>query len=95
MHLLKLPLLALVAASMLASCSNLPPPVSAPQKPLPLDYAAPCPATAAPTDDSADAVLVALKKMYDLYGTCAGRLIDLGDWVTNNKPKTQENHADQ
>jgi hypothetical protein len=24
---------------------------------------------------------VALKKMYDLYGTCAGRLVDLVDWV--------------
>src|SRR5450830_926528 len=95
MRLQKTPLIALVAALMLASCSSLPPPVIAPPKPLPLDYAAPCPATVAPTDDSADAVLLALKKMYDLYGTCAGRLIDLGDWVTNNKQKTQENHADQ
>jgi len=28
-----------------------------------------------------DAAAVALKAMYDLYGVCAGRLVDLTNWV--------------
>jgi hypothetical protein len=28
-----------------------------------------------------DAVVLALKDMYDLYGLCAGRLVDLLNWL--------------
>jgi len=57
----------------MASCNNLPPSVIVQRKPQPI----------APTDNSDGAVAIALKRLYDLYGTCAGRLIDLGNWVTD------------
>jgi hypothetical protein len=28
-----------------------------------------------------DAVVIALKDMYDLYGACAGRMVDLLNWL--------------
>lgn len=41
-----------------------------------------CPAPApAPGGPEVDAVAVALKDMYDLYGICAGRMVDLLDYL--------------
>jgi len=43
-----------------------------------------------PASSKADDIALALKQLYDQYGVCAGRLVDLVDWVTspdNNKPK--------
>lgn len=36
---------------------------------------------APPGSGEVDPVAVALKDMYDLYGTCAGRLVDLLNWM--------------
>lgn len=33
-----------------------------------------------------DAVVVALKDMYDLYGMCAGRFVDLLNWMDGEMP---------
>lgn len=82
--------LVVVACSMLASCASSPQPVSAPPKPLPLEYAVRC---AAPPDLPvtnagtlpADAAVRALKAMYDLYATCAGRFVDLVGWIQNHE----------
>jgi hypothetical protein len=35
---------------------------------------------ARPTDDSREAIALALKAMYDLYGLCAGRFVDSIDY---------------
>lgn len=71
----------LIACSTLASCAASRPPVSAPPRPLPVEYSAPCPPPAASPGNHADEVAVALKEMYDLYGLCAGRLVDLVDYL--------------
>ncbi|WP_456088861.1 hypothetical protein [Pandoraea norimbergensis] len=57
----------------------------APQPPLPAEYSTACPLPPAPASDAADDVALALKAMYDLYGVCAGRFIDLIDWVTTRR----------
>lgn len=36
-------------------------------------------------DNSADAGAVALKEMYDLYGLCAGRLVDLVKYLQEKR----------
>ncbi|GAA5784687.1 hypothetical protein YWS52_10060 [Chitiniphilus shinanonensis] len=54
----------------------------APPRPLPTEYAAACPAPVNPTDNSPDAIAMALKQLYDQYGQCAGRLVDLVDYLT-------------
>ncbi len=65
-------LIALPAAFLLASCSSSKPPVNAPPMPLPAALAQPCPIPVAATDNSADALALALKHLYDQYGHCAG-----------------------
>lgn len=45
--------------------------------PLPAALATQCPAPVEPMNNSADAMVIALKQMYDLYGLCAGRLVEL------------------
>ncbi|WP_449662840.1 hypothetical protein [Undibacterium aquatile] len=52
---------------------------------LPAEYVTRCPPPPAPASPSADDVALALKKTYDQYGTCAGRLINLVDWMTRKK----------
>ena len=78
-----LPLTAVLAVCfLLASCASLPTPVSALPRPLPSEYTTRCPAPApAPGGPEVDAVAVALKDMYDLYGICAGRMVDLLDYL--------------
>lgn len=34
-----------------------------------------------PPNDEVDNVAVLLKDLYDLYGICAGRVVDLLDWI--------------
>lgn len=73
---------ALAACFLLTSCASSAPPTVALPKPLPAEYAARCqpPATPPQTGD-VDPVAAALKDMYDLYGVCAGRMVDLLDWI--------------
>lgn len=76
-----LPTAALAACFLAASCASSRPPATPPPKPLPAEYAVRCPAPAAPASAKADDVAVALKELFDLYGICAGRLVDLLDWL--------------
>ena len=86
MHSLKRLISALIVALMMTSCSSSPSRDSAQQQVLPAEYSVPCQTDLpAPADNSADATALTLKTMYDLYGTCAGRFIDLINWIT--KPK--------
>ena len=74
---------ALAAPFLLASCASLPRPAMPLPRPLPAELAVRCPAPppAPPGSGEVDPVAVALKDMYDLYGTCAGRLVDLLNWM--------------
>ena len=73
---------ALAACFLLTSCASSPPPMSALPRPLPAEYTTRCPAPApAPSSREVDPVAVALKDMYDLYGICAGRMVDLLDYL--------------
>ena len=81
------PIAALTALFLLTCCASSPPPVTALPPPLPAEYAARCPSPPpAPTGSEVDAVAVELKQMYDLYGLCAGRLVDLLDWLQGDAP---------
>lgn len=75
------PPLVLIACLMLCSCSTLPPPVIVPHRPLPAALMIPCPPPVAMTAASADAALLALRDMYDLYGLCGGRLLELQQYL--------------
>jgi hypothetical protein len=55
--------------------------VSVPPKPLPAEYAVRCPIPPPAPAKEVDAVAVALKELYDLYGVCAGRMVNLLDWM--------------
>lgn len=74
-------LFALTACFLLTSCASSPPPVIALPPPLPAEYSTRCPAPPPVPIREADAVIAALKDMYDLYGLCAGRLTDLLDYL--------------
>lgn len=76
---------ALVACLTMASCSSSPPLVIEQQRPLPAALAVQCPAPIELMDNSADAGAVALKEMYDLYGLCAGRLVDLVKYLQEKR----------
>jgi hypothetical protein len=63
--------------------------VTALPRPLPAEYVVRCPPpTPAPQTPEVDAVAVALKEMYDLYGLCAGRMVDLIDWLQTMPPRS-------
>lgn len=73
--------IALAACFLLTACASSPTPNVALPKPLPAEYAVRCPAPPpAPTGREVDPVAATLKELYDLYGLCAGRLVDLLDW---------------
>lgn len=74
---------ALAACFLLTSCAISPRPAIALRPPLPAEYAVRCPAPppAPPASGEVDPVAAALKELYDLYGLCAGRLVDLLDWM--------------
>lgn len=74
-------LLVLAAALTTTACASSPPPVSALPRPLPAELQQRCPPPVeAPDNDPANALL-ALKQLYDQYGVCAGRLVDLVNWL--------------
>ena len=83
MHSLNRLAFALAACFLLASCSSLRTPATAPHRPPPAAYSERCPAPppAPPASGEVDPVAAALKEMYDLYGLCAGRLVDLLNWL--------------
>ena len=71
----------LVAVLMLASCSTLKPPVSAPAAPVPAAAMALCPAPPAMQGPDMDALALTLKDTYDAYGACAATHADLVRWL--------------
>lgn len=78
----KLKLFAVLCATlMMTACASSSKPVTALPMQLPPEYAVRCPAPPLPSDASSDAVMIVLKEMYDLYGVCAGRLVDVVDWI--------------
>ena len=85
MRSLLLRLSVLAVCSMLASCSSSTTRVVEPPRPLPAEYARQCPSPVEPYDNSADATLVALKELYDQYGECAGRLVDLVNYLQEKR----------
>ena len=74
---------ALAVLFLLASCGSSPPRVIEQRRPLPAEYAVRCPAPGAapPLSGEVDPVALELNTMYALYGLCAGRLVDLLDWI--------------
>ncbi|VFR34658.1 hypothetical protein ANDA3_3754 [plant metagenome] len=50
---------------------------------LPAEYSTRCPPVIRQANSSADAAAIALEGMYKQYGLCAGRLIDLIDYINN------------
>lgn len=79
---------ALAVCFLLASCAAFPKPEIGLQGPLPAALAAGCqaPAAAPPMTGEVDAVALALKGMYDAYGLCAGRVLDLLNWIDGGHP---------
>lgn len=74
--------IALAACFLLTACASSPRPTPGLQKPLPAEYTSRCPApTQPPSGREVDPVLITLKDLYDLYGICAGRLVDLLDYL--------------
>lgn len=81
MHSKKRRLSVFCACLMTMSCSSSVTPGSGPPPQPPMAYPAEmmvlCPPPEGAEDSSMDASAVALKKLYDLYGLCAGRHADL------------------
>lgn len=76
----------LSAALMMTACATPPRPVIVQQKPLPAALAVSCPPPVAMNDNSADAALLTLKQLYDQYGLCAGRLVELVNYLETRGP---------
>lgn len=74
-------LAALLVASTLTACASSTPRQTAQPRVLPAEYATRCPPPVRAADNGSDAMAIALHDMYELYGVCAGRLVDLVDWV--------------
>lgn len=74
-------LLAAIVCLTMTSCGSLTPHVKDPLPPQPLVFPAamivPCPQPVKPADSSMDAIVITLKLMYDLYGLCAGRFVEV------------------
>ena len=73
--------LALIACCLLTSCSSSPRPAPRPPVPpppvLPPALLVSCEAPVPIEGESCDAVAVTMKQLYDQYGECAGRLLEL------------------
>lgn len=81
---------ALCATLMMTACGSLEKPGTDLPPPLPAEYVVGCPEPPFPTSPGSDDNALTLKAMYDLYGICAGRFIDLVDLIMGNQPgKTQ------
>lgn len=72
---------ALAVAMTMTACVTSSPPASGLPRPLPGELAVQCPPPVAVPGNNPDAALVALKTLYDQYGTCAGRYVDLLNWL--------------
>ena len=72
----------LAVSFLLASCAASPKPATGLPPPLPAELAVRCPppVAAPPLTGEVDPVALALKNMFDLYGLCAGRVVDFLDW---------------
>lgn len=77
----KLPLIALAAVLTMTACASSMPPGSGPPRPLPSAYVAPPPPPPERSGNTPDDLAQDLKRMYDLYGQVAGRLVDLIEWL--------------
>ena len=73
---------ALVACFLLASCETLPKQGTELRKPLPAELGVRCPEPppAPPLTGEVDPVAKALHGMYDLYGLCAGKVVERIEW---------------
>lgn len=56
-------------------------------RPLPAVLAVPCPPPIEVMNSHADSIAVGLKEMYDLYGLCAGRLVDLVQYLEQEQSR--------
>ena len=74
-----------VALLTLTACAPLKTVVSVPYPPLPAALAQPCDLPPKLTGNNADAALLALKVMYDLYGECAGRHYELIRYMSDKE----------
>ncbi|SXD56292.1 Uncharacterised protein [Klebsiella quasipneumoniae] len=75
--------------TMLCGCSGKPgnAPQLQQQMVFPAEMTVKCPPPEEADDNSMDASAVALKKLYDLYGICAGRHADLIQYLQNLQGK--------
>lgn len=72
----------LIACCLLTACASSPKPRPELQQPLPAALLQGCPPPAAvPVGGEMDAITMALKEMYDLFGQCAGQLMELINWL--------------
>lgn len=77
---------ALIACCLLVACASSPKPMTGLQEPLPAALLQGCPPPApVPQSGEMDALTMALKTMYDLYGLCAGQLADLVAWLERDR----------
>lgn len=74
-----------VALLTLTACAPSKTVVSAQLQPLPAVLTLPCQVPPTLRDNKADTVLLALKAMYDLYGDCAGKHVELINYLQNKK----------
>lgn len=82
MRLPRLLLIASVVFSLSACIKESPLLVRAPKEPLPAEYTVRCPTKLpAPKSRHVDHYAEALDETYLVYGTCAGRMADLLDWL--------------
>lgn len=78
----KTPIAVAIAAILLTACGNSPKPALEQSKPLPAALTVPCQSLPPLPQNNSDAMVVALKQMYDLYGVCAGLHIELIKAIT-------------
>lgn len=67
----------LIVCLMMASCASLPPPVIVQTPQPPAALLTQCPPLPEPGDHTCDAAALHIKQLYDHYGLCAGRLVEL------------------
>lgn len=85
MHYNLLRISVLVACLMMLSCASSPTPVTAPTPPLPAALTVQCPPLPELPDNRCDSCAMDLKLVYDTYGLCAGRLVELIEWVQTHR----------
>lgn len=90
MRSLPLLIFAVIVAFQLTACGSWRTHANAPQGPLPEAARLPCPEPAAAASDHPDAVMMALKVMYDLYGACAGRYLDTVRLIEKREQETRQ-----